>query len=326
MNSAYLIAPLLRWSSRAAAVLLLGAMAALPAHASESARAALDIRLRAEPTLQSPVVRIVRKGEILTVLETEGEFSRLRTVQGQEGYFRTKYLERAQSVAPAVAVLAPDAVPPASAPAAQPAPASEPTAPDAAPNAAPAPRARSPWTLSAVTGMSLSFINAGDLQAAFQSSGINATVTDIDESAGLVGLRAAYALTDRIALEAGVLTLGEYEAEVNIPGANTQQVHDVLQREYPASGPGVTLAALFTTRYGSWTLSGRTGAFVGLGSNVDVVVGGLTSSTRLSQNSWLLGGGVSYQILPNWDLGLELNATDLNGAMLGGGLTLGVRL
>ena len=84
------------------ATVLWAAQAATPAAAPSPAmpRAKLMINVRALPDLDSPIVAVLNPGDAVSVSAEQGEFVRLRTAAGTEGYLKHKYLQDYRPPAP----------------------------------------------------------------------------------------------------------------------------------------------------------------------------------------------------------------------------------
>lgn len=322
-------APQRRTGTAFLVILLIAAL--LAPLVGQAATTKMDINVREAASLKSPIVTSLKKGTAVTVLEITGEFAKVRSPQGREGYLKAKHLDDVEAVAPkpVVAEAAP-VVQPQSEPVAEVAPAPEPVA-VAEPVAAPEPVATpvvvsatpSPWSITASLGLAVSGVDQAKFQSALQAANTGVTVTELDDSATAYALWAAYRLHKHFALEAGALHLGEYEARYTATAFNADAATKVFASDYPVGGPGLALAAKGLMQAGNWELAARAGVFHSLDSEVEINVGIQQLTTDGEDISPLLGLSAAYVLNPNWSLGASLDAYQLNDSLLVLGVTLG---
>ena len=219
--------------------------------------------------------------------------------------------EPAPSPAGASAVPGPAVVPSAgAAPTASGAPT---PAPSAAPRAAAAP---SRWRLSAGAGSARSGVRLGELQAALDAGNTGVAVNTL-EYTGIGGSAwLGYAVLPGLALDAGYLELGRYDARIagNGTRVNTAAAEAVLARRYPVGGPGVALAARAFRAIGPFELYARAGVFHGLHSDLKLFLGNTGTALRIKGDDLgpLLGLGADYALDDHWGIGVGLDAMQLN--------------
>lgn len=314
----------------AGAVLLLCVGAA----SAQAATPVTRINVRAEADLSSRIVAVVDARDQVEVIEQSGEFAKVRTPSGKLGYLKLKYL-RGVEAPMATATQAPShAAPIAAVPAAREPIAAMPAAPRATP-AAVAPRvsmatvtatdALSPWYVYALAGLSQSQQTAAQLQQSLDAAG-QVVVQSLDRRGAAFALMAGYSFTPHWALEAGVLDLGEFGAQIDATGADADTLQQVLRDQHPVGGYGLAAALAGRYGFGDWALTGRAGMYRAIDRDIELRVDGQTQTLKGSASSALFGAGLSYALTPRWETGVAVNALHLNDSVYTYGLMLGYRL
>lgn len=283
------------------------------ANAATSATTKLRINLRQDANLESRIVAITEKGDVLTVLDQQGEFAQVLTASGKRGFLKTKYLKwvnlpAEETAQPAPAPQPQESVRPV------PAQAATPVAPPEAIRVTTS-TASSPWYGLLMGGVSLSGTSASSLQHALQAAG-PITVRDLDESATAFSVVAGYRFHPNWAIEGGVLSLGEYTGSFLSSGADIAAVQRILADEHPVGGAGISLALQGNYDLGAWKLAARAGLFNSFDTDIDITLNNQTIHAEGEKFSPLLGISALYALTRHWGLGVAVNALKLNDSVV----------
>lgn len=305
---------------------LLLALAAAPCTLFAQAlppQAKLMINVRARPDLGSAIVGVLNKGEPAVVLQQEGEFVRLRTPGGTEGYLKHKYL--AHYAVPQPAAPAPV---PAAAPAMLPVEAYRspyPAEPLAGSRArAPAPGGPPPpmTFLSAGRhagvqftmglGSLLSTQDREGLRRELAQDGYGGQVDKLDRAAPAGFLRIGYGLSAPWQLEVALTYIDDLDLRLSSAALTPIGLAQSVADHAPASGFGLapTLAYRWSLPRSAVTL--RAGGHFSLGNETDVRLNGRPLEVDYRTHSWL--AGLSWEAAgPSgiWQ-GLDLQLMQLN--------------
>ncbi|MGQ3057899.1 MAG: SH3 domain-containing protein [Nevskia sp.] len=320
---------------RALAGLIAASLAIPAAFAAEQATAALAINLRAAPDLGSTITGVLKPGEVVEVLESVGEFVRVRRVSGTTGHLKRKYLRLPASadVPPAtVTAMAKESPPPAAS--REPLPAVTETAPAmAVETSLGSPVATAPATASASTrrvyvramaGAGFAGKSAGRIERALDTAGGDVLLRKLDTVVPAYELAAGYALTSRFAFEAGLMQLGDYRGRVEAAGADAARLQSVLDDNIPRGGWGAEVQAVAEQPIGAWRLGAGAGMFCAFeDAPLRTNVPGVSVDSRPCAP--LLNLRLGRVLTPHWTLGLASHAAFFDSRVMSVGLSLQYR-
>ena len=283
-------------------------------------RAKLMINVRALPDLESPIVAVLNPGDAVSVGAEQGEFVRLRTAAGTEGYLKHKYLQNYRPTAP----VAPPPPPPATLPVEvyrSPYPA-EPLV--GQPPRAPRSGASPPPTTLLTTGVSsgvqvtvgvgsvISRQSREDLRRDLAREGYGGEVDRLDRAAPGAFLRVGYGLSAPWQAEVALMYLDDLDVHLRSAALTPTTLAQSVADHAPATGFGIapTLAYRWTTADSALVM--RAGGLFALGNETDVRLNGRPLAVDYETHSWL--AGLSWET--RWDAGMwagvDLQVMDLN--------------
>ena len=315
---------------------LLIALLASPIAVAEQASAMLTINLRAEPNLSSRITGVLKPGEAVEVLETQGEFVRVRRASGTTGHLKRKYLKPLAiaaadaSVPVASADTAPAAnTPPVVPPVAESIPATPAAAVTTQPpaTASPAPARTSDAShvyVRAMAGVGFASRTPSGIERALDTTGGDVALRKLDTAVPAFELAVGYAFTSHWALELGVMQSGDFEGRVEAVGADPQRLEAVLENTYPRGGWGGKALAVAQHGIGAWQLGAGGGAFCAF-EDAALDTGALGVSLDSPPCAPLVNLRVGRALNANWTLGLAANALFFDNRIINVGLTLQYR-
>ena len=283
-------------------------------------RAQLMINLRAMPDLESLIVAVLDKGDPVTVLAEQGEFARLRTQAGTEGYLKHKYLSPYTPglLAAGLRMTEPPVLAYRSPYPAEPLVGS---APRVTRSGAPQPPVTflSTGTQSGVhftfgLGTVLSRFDRAGLERDLAREGFGGDVTRLDRAAPGGFLRVSYGLGTPWRAEAAVMYLDDLDVQLQSDALTPITLAQSVENHAPVTGFGVapTLAHQWQSPGHVATL--RVGGFFSLGNKTQVrlngrplevdyqthgVLAGLSWESASPSGMW---GGVDVQVMHLNDL------------------------
>ena len=315
------------WNARFKKTVWALALAALPwaalAQAVAPPRAKLMINVREQPNLGSNISGVLNKGEAVTVLQEFGEFVRLRTPGGIEGYLKHKYL--LNYTGPQVVPVAPT---PGAAPAAPPVETyrsiypAEPlvgTRSRAPVSSVPPPPvttlntgASAGLQVTAGLGVLLSTQSREDLRQDLAGEGYGGEVDKLDRAAPGGFLRVGYGLSAPWQVEVALVYLDDLELDLRSAALTPTTLAESVADHAPATGFGLapTLAYRWTTS--SSVVSLRAGGYFSLGNETDVRLNGRPLEINYQTHSWL--AGLSWESAGSSGIwrGVDVQLMDLN--------------
>ncbi len=277
-----------------------------------------QIHLREAPDLSSRILAIVRQGEWLEQLGSDGEYARVRDASGLSGFLKQKYLAAPSGEQLAEVVLDPilpdSLLDPAAAPvAARPAPAAPtPHTAAIASRRSAGDSASLPFYFSVQAGIGRSATDSARLQRALKTSAASAQVQDLDDTATVYGVSAGWRLRPWLAVELGLSSWGEYAARFSVREHESEQLMPGLARAHPVAGEAIDLSLVLGRSWGPWRLDGQLGMLQLLDGDIEARINDRTVHVAGEDNSVLLGVGAAYALNPSWQLGLRLRQVDLN--------------
>ncbi len=303
------------------------ALAALPcaalAQATAPPRAKLMINVREQPNLGSDILGVLNRGEAVTVLQEVGEFVRLRTPGGTEGYLKHKYLTN---------YLTPKVQPPP---------------PSPAPVAAPPPvetyrsiypaepllgtRARAP--VSGVPPPPMTFLNTGpsaglqvtaglgvllssqsreDLRRELAREGYGGEVDELDRTAPGGFLRVGYGLSVPWQVEVALVYLDDLELDLRSAALTPTTLAESVADHAPATGFGLAPTLAYRWATPGSVVSLRAGGYFSLGNETEVRLNGRPLEIDYQTHSWL--AGLSWEAAGTSGIwhGVDVQIMDLN--------------
>lgn len=314
---------------------LLFALLASPIAVAEQASATLTINLRAEPDLSSRITGVLKPGEAVELLETYGEFVRVRRASGTTGHLKRKYLQplavaAAEASVPvasadaAPAANTPPSVPPVaeSAPATPPPPAAVATQAPATASPAPVRAPDAPHVyVRAMAGVGFESRTPSGIERALDTAGGTVALRKLDTAVPAFELAVGYAVTSHWALELGVMQSGDFGGRVEAVDADPQRLEAVLEDTYPRGGWGGKALAVAQRGIGAWQLGAGGGAFCAF-EDAAVDTGALGVSLGSPPCAPLVSLRVGHALNANWTLGLAANAVFFENRVINVGLTL----
>lgn len=156
--------------------------------------------------------------------------------------------------------------------------------------------------ISGTVGYADTDVSRGDMQAAFAQRGIGATVDAVDGSRLGWSLGLGYSLSERWAVEAAYLDLGEVEVDFTAPSTRAN-----LAEVYPDSGRGAALSGLYRQPLGSsFELRARLGLFAWKQDYTTRRAGTQVDTYDESGTDLYWGMGAGYRLAERWSLSAEL--------------------
>ncbi|WP_018277096.1 Ig-like domain-containing protein [Teredinibacter turnerae] len=101
------------------------------------------------------------------------------------------------------------------------------------------------WYLQGRIGNSRSDTNDGSLNKRFAKAGLNAQVTDFDDSDTGYSMALGYRFTPRWSAELGYLDLGEFKIDIQGSYQNPSEFYNTIEKLHPESGEGAFLAGVY---------------------------------------------------------------------------------
>ena len=306
--------------ARAACALGVGLIPGLVLAQAEPPRASLMINVREDPNLGSLIVAVLDKGDPVTVLEEQGEFVRLRTHAGTEGFLKHKYLLGYQAgrvvTQPVPAVTA--------APVElyrSPYPA-EPLVgnPARAPRSSVPPPPMTFLTTGAGSGLQLTF-GAGsllvsqdreDLRRDLAREGYGGEVNKLDRAAPGGFLRVGYGLGGPWQVEVAVSYLDDVDVYLDSAALTPITLAQSVEDHAPATGFGIVPTLAHRWQWPSQALTLRAGGYFSLGNETHVRLNGRPLAVDYQTHSWLAGLAWEAQWGAGVWGGLDLQVMDLN--------------
>lgn len=301
------------------------ALAALPCAALAQAtppQAKLMINVREQPDLGSNILGVLNKGDVATVLQEVGEFVRLRTPGGTEGYLKHKYLLNYRPVTPAV-----------------------PPPPPAAPATLPVEVYRSPYPAEPLVGHParamrsevppppMTFLSTGmssgvqltmglgsvisgqsreDLRRALAREGYGGEVDRLDRAAPGGFIRIGYGLSAPWQAEVALVYLDDLDLHLRSAALTPTTLVQSVEDHAPATGFGIAPTLAYRWSGSGHAVALRAGGFFALGNETEVRLNGRALAVDYQTHSWL--AGLSWET--RWDVGLwgglDLQLMDLN--------------
>ena len=305
---------------------VLPAQAADPAGrpATETARPAKAIYLRAAATLHSRVVGTLTTDDRVTLVKTQGVFVQVRKASGLTGYLKRKYLvlESAAAEPPRESEAAPAPTP---APTTAAAIAAVEPSRLAAPVAGVSPQATHRFYGRAMVGVGFAGETPRHIQQALDTTGGTVTLRELNTAIPAFSLEAGYRLSPHFFTEAGVLDLGAYQPAIDARGANPAQLQDALREHVPAGGLGGTLVLGALQSFGPWRWAGAGGAFCAFDPSHTFNING--SKLRVDHDACapLLTARVGRALSADWSLDLTSHAVFFDNPQFTVGLALQYR-
>lgn len=288
-------------------------------------KAKLMINLRERPDLGSGIVGVLNKGDPAIVLEQQGEFVRLRSPGGIEGYLKHKHLDHYTG--------------PGAAPAASPPPA------PAAPAAAPVESYRSPYPVEPLVGSRaraplpaavpppMSFLRTGshagvqltvgagsvlssqsreELRGELAQEGFGGQVDTLDRAAPAGFLRVGYGLGAPWQMEVALTYIADLDLRLSSAALTPTSLSQSVADHAPASGFALAPTLAYRWNWAGNAVSLRAGGHFSLGNETEVRLNGRPLEVEYRTHSWL--AGVSWEAAGPSGLwhGLDLQVTDLN--------------
>ena len=306
------------------------ALAALPwaalAQAAALPQAKLMIFVREQPDLGSEIVGVLNKGDAATVLQEQGEFVRLRTPGGIEGYLKRKYL--ANYTGPKPAPVAPPPAAPAAAPAMLPVETYRTPYP-----AEPLVGTRSRAPVSTVPPPPMTFLTTGgsagvqftlgvgslfstqsreDLRQDLAQEGYGGEVDKLDRAAPGGFLRVGYGLGTPWQVEVALVYIDDLDLQLNSAALTPITLAQSVEDHAPATGFGLAPTLAYRWSWPGSAVSLRAGGYFSLGNETEVRLNGQPLEVDYQTHSWL--AGLSWEAAGDsgvWH-GLDLQLMDLN--------------
>lgn len=171
------------------------------------------------------------------------------------------------------------------------------------------------WYVGAQFGSARSDVSAGDIDAALNDQGYNATSLVSNKSRDAWRVYGGYELTRWLALEAGYSDLGEVDVGFAGAIADVDQFMRDANALQPPSAEGFDLAAIARYSLGSRaSLYARAGAFFWDARYETRSVGGQFFLRREDDGTdGLAGIGVQVNVYKQWSLGAELTRYGIDG-------------
>lgn len=302
------------------------AVAALPwaalAQTAAPPKAKLMINVRAQPDLGSDILGVLNEGEAVTVLQEIGEFVRLRTPGGTEGYLKHKYLLNYTGPRPVQVASPPAAAAPAMPPVeiyrtpypAEPLAGTRPRAPA---SGAPPPPMTFLTTGAGVhftAGIGSAFSGEGrrGLRRDLAQEGYGGQVDKLDRAVPGGFLRVGYGLSSPWQVEVALSYIDDFDVHLSsaalTPGTLARSVED----HAPASGFGLAPTLAYRWNWPGSALSLRAGGYFSLGNETAVRLNGRPLEVDYQPHSWL--AGLSWEAAGHSGIwhGLDLQFMDLN--------------
>lgn len=300
------------------------ALAALPCVVLAQAvppQAKLVINLRERPDLGSKIVGVLNKGDPATVLQQEGEFVRLRTRGGIEGYLKHKYL---------VNYVPPKVMPPPSPPIAAAPPTdtyrsiypAEPLVgnPARVPvSSTPPPPMSLPTTdgaagvqLTLGVGAVVSSQSREDLRRDLARDGYGGTVETLDRAAPGGFLRVGYGLSAPWQVELALIYLDGLSLHLRSAALTPTTLAQSVADRAPAVGFGIAPTMAYRWSWPGSAVLLRAGGYFGLNNETHVRLNGRPLAVDYQTQSWL--AGLAWEIADSSGIwrGLDVQIMDLN--------------
>lgn len=287
---------------------------------ADAPRASLTINVREEPDLGSLIVAVLDKGDPVTVLGEQGDFVRLRTRAGTEGFLKHKYL---LDYRPGQAVTQP--VPAVTAAPVElyrsPYPA-EPLvgSPARATRSAVPPPPMTFLTTGAGSGLQLTF-GAGsllvsqdreDLRRDLAREGYGGQVDKLERAAPAAFLRVGYGMGGPWQVEVAVSYLDDVDVHLDSAALTPITLAQSVEDHAPATGFGISPTLAHRWQWPGQALTLRGGGYFSLGNESHVRLNGRPLAVDYQTHSWVAGLAWETQWGSGVWGGLELQVMDLN--------------
>ncbi|ROH93282.1 SH3 domain-containing protein [Stagnimonas aquatica] len=298
-------------------------------------QAKLMINVRERPDLGSVIVGVLNKGEPAVVLRQEGEFVRLRTPGGTEGYLKHKYLAHYAGPQPATVPVAATPAAPAMLPVeayrspypAEPLVGTRPRAP--APGGPPPPMTflsadrRSGVQFTVGVGALLSTQDREGLRRELAQEGYGGQVDKLDRAAPAGFLRIGYGLSAPWQLEVALSYIDDLDLRLSSAALTPTTLAQSVADHAPASGFGLAPTLAYRWSWPGSALSLRAGGHFSLGNETEVRLNGRPLDVEYRTHGWL--AGLSWEAAGPSGLwqGLDLQLLHVNE--LAGLVTLSLR-
>ena len=138
----------------------------------------------------------------------------------------------------------------------------------------------------------------------------------LDDSAASYGFSAGYQLRPWLAMEAGLLDLGEYDLSYTVNADEASDSLPVLARRHPVGGAGFSVSLRSGFNRGAWSAQAVLGAFFAFESETDVLLNDELVRLKPDENSVVLGLEAAYRLSRHWQVGLALQQLELNSDLL----------
>jgi hypothetical protein len=178
------------------------------------------------------------------------------------------------------------------------------------------------WYVQAGAQYVTSDVTAAKLAAALEGSASFIQVRKLDESSAGWSLNLGYRFKPGLAIELGVMDLGQYESVVDVRNADEAAVRRIIASRHPVSGAGVRLAGVGRFTRGPLMFSATLGGFQSMDADIRVLIDGTPVTVQGERFSVLLDAAVGYQLPGQWSVELATSYLDLNQTVLASGLRL----
>lgn len=286
-------------------------------------QAKLMINVRARPDLGSVIVGVLNKGEPAVVLQQEGEFVRLRTPGGTEGYLKHKYLAHYAGPKPVSVPPPPVAAPPA--PPVEPYRSPYPAEPLAGTRARAPARGGPPPPMTFLStdrragvqftvgvGSVLSSQDREGLRRELAQEGYGGQVDKLDRAAPAGFLRLGYGLSAPWQMEVALTYLDDLDLRLSSAALTPIGLSQSVADHAPASGFGLAPTLAYRWSLPGSALSLRAGGHFSLGNETQVRLNGRPLDVEYRTHSWL--AGLSWEAAGQSGIwhGLDLQFMHLN--------------
>ncbi|MDM4772608.1 SH3 domain-containing protein [Solimonas sp. SE-A11] len=281
------------------------------------------INVRAQPDLGSGILGVLNQGEAVTVLAEHGEFVRLRTPGGTEGYLKHKYLLNYAGPRPA-----PVAPPPVAAPATPPVEiyrSPYPAVPLAGtPTRSPVSSVPPPPMTFLTTGAGAGIQFTAGVGSAFSSQsreglrrdlareGYAGEVDKLDRAVPGGFLRVGYGLSAPWKVEVALSYIDDFDVYLSSTALTPITLAQSVEDHAPASGFGLAPTLGYGWNWPGSAMTLRAGGYFSLGNETQVRLNGRPLDVDYQTHSWL--AGVSWETAGDSGIwyGLDLQVMDLN--------------
>ncbi len=172
------------------------------------------------------------------------------------------------------------------------------------------------WYADIGVGHARSSVDVAEFSSKLAAAGYIAQVQDLDRGATQGFARVGYRFTSLISVEAGFEWTDEFKFSLTSGTSDPQGLAERVADILPASGIGPAVALVANHEFGNWGLQARIGGYFGVDSDLKVSLQGRRFFVEQTANTLLLGGGVSYRVARDWQIGSELQYSDINTELL----------